>query len=188
MKRKTIMLPKDLLYQKYIINQLSTPEIGREYNMSARSIFRQLEKYGIKTRTIKESRKIADERYGYPMAGKKHSEETKKKMSLVAKGRPKSLEHCRKMSKIFSGPGSGRWKGGHIFSEGYHKVWIKPKHYKKNARVIAEDVLGRSLKKDEIIHHINGNRQDDRKENLMICSRSYHMELHQRMKKLAEIL
>lgn len=49
-------------------------------------------------------------------------------------------------------------------------------------RIIAESVLGRELPSGASIHHANGNRTDNRKENLVICeSLSYHNLLHQRM-------
>lgn len=48
-------------------------------------------------------------------------------------------------------------------------------------RVIASDILGRPLKDGEIVHHINGNFQDDRPENLLICTLGYHRELHMKM-------
>jgi len=48
--------------------------------------------------------------------------------------------------------------------------------------VIAERVLGRSLKKGIIVHHVNENGMDNRNENLVICDRGLHNIIHGRMK------
>lgn len=41
-----------------------------------------------------------------------------------------------------------------------------------------EEYLGRSLHRDEIVHHINGNHDDDRLENLRIVTPVEHRRLH----------
>ena len=45
--------------------------------------------------------------------------------------------------------------------------------------IVAARMLGRSLRKGEIVHHINGDRADNRPENLYVCRDSlHHVEVH----------
>lgn len=50
--------------------------------------------------------------------------------------------------------------------------------YIARSRIIMEDIIGRYLGPDEVVHHINGNKTDDHPENLMVLSRSDHQRLH----------
>ena len=70
------------------------------------------------------------------------------------------------------------WKGGSHHNEGYVRL-NGTKCYEH--RSIAERVLGRPLKQNEVVHHINGNKADNRNCNLLICDVGYHFWLHQRM-------
>lgn len=60
-----------------------------------------------------------------------------------------------------------------IRSDGYYQYTSKENH-----RRIMEEHLGRKLTKDEAVHHINGNRTDNRLENLVLCSISEHTSIH----------
>lgn len=56
--------------------------------------------------------------------------------------------------------------GGHIDESGYRRVGRQREH-----RVVMQRMLGRALYADESVHHKNGNRADNRPENLELWVR-----------------
>lgn len=59
----------------------------------------------------------------------------------------------------------------------YKTVFVDGKQIRTHRHVMQE-YLGRELKSNELVHHKNGNKFDNRIENLEIVSRSEHMKMH----------
>lgn len=85
----------------------------------------------------------------------------------------------------YSIKGRGRWSGGVFISNGRVMVYCpnhpcpsNKKHHVFRYRLVMEKYLGRYLRSDENIHHINGIETDDRIENLEILNSSDHLKHH----------
>lgn len=78
---------------------------------------------------------------------------------------------------------SGAKRGNRRVDAGYITVAAGKNIRKKEHVLLAESVLGRRLKKGEMVHHINCRKTDNRPENLLICTIAYHTALHHRMRK-----
>jgi len=130
---------------------------------------------------------------GESQKGKVNSPEARLKMSLAKKGRPLSEKNkaaLRIARAARVGDKAPRWKGGiTVDRKGYILVQspghprAKASGYVQKHRLIAEQALGHYLKPTEVVHHVNGVKDDNRNCNLVICQDdSYHRLLHRRMK------
>jgi hypothetical protein len=60
---------------------------------------------------------------------------------------------------------------------------VKPSTYRKlfgrhEHRIVAEELLGRPLERNEIVHHIDGNKHNNDPANLLVMTQSEHVRLH----------
>jgi len=87
------------------------------------------------------------------------------------------------------------WKGGTTnLGDGYTGIW-KPEHprstkggYVKEHRLVIENDIGRFLNTDELVHHINGGRKDNKLKNLYLCSFKDHEKAHRSYESLMKAL
>ena len=79
-----------------------------------------------------------------------------------------------------SGANNPHWNNGVTYSHGYKIICLNGTRVPEQ-RMIVGEVMGRQLIKGEVVHHINGNKLDNRNSNLLLCTQKYHMDLHQTM-------
>lgn len=73
-------------------------------------------------------------------------------------------------------PIKGQFKPGKQMRSRYHKMRANGKQVSVH-RYVMEQKLGRPLCPDEAVHHINGDRYDNRPENLTVMTISEHSRL-----------
>jgi hypothetical protein len=105
--------------------------------------------------------------------------------SSPIKSRVKLLGISRPVGWRLKGSENANWRGGrHKSQQGYvhvlrrgHPMACK-KGYVLEHRLVVSESLGRPLLRSEEVHHINGIRDDNRLENLMVVPAGRHQKLH----------
>lgn len=79
---------------------------------------------------------------------------------------------------LFSGQRNPAWHGGRRQrTDGYILIWT-PDGERLEHQVIAEQTLGRRLRRGEIVHHIDHDRANNSPDNLQVMTQAQHAALH----------
>lgn len=168
----------------YISECLSRGEslrmIAMKIDIDHCTLSKKLKEKGIRTPSREESAKTTWKNHTHPWKGKKGEE-------CPRYGKPMS-EGCRKkMISVWKATGDKKRMYRKNHSDGYILVYV-PEHpcadrsgYVLEHRIVIENHLGRTLFDTEIVHHINGKKNDNRIENLEIVSRAEHAKIHMKL-------
>jgi transposase len=188
---------KSWLYDKYINNDLSSPEIGQICNRGSSTIAYWLKKFKIKkTPPLHHNKEWLYQKYWTEgLSSVKIARICNRHCSSVSRYLRKfgikirwSKEN-RTTNCFQNGADNPNWRGGRFFDKrhGYIHINVPGRGYMKEHTIIAEKALGRRLKRGEIVHHIDGDKTNNKNSNLLICDNSYHLWLEKRMAALYQI-
>lgn len=161
-------IPDERDLRSYYLLGLSMHDIAKELKMSVGKVHKYFKIYKIEPR--KSLTNDAIERI-----------KNANKNNSYAKGKKRTEEQRKRISDAKLKKGVGHKK---IRKDGYIAIYF-PDHPKSNKDgyimehiLVMECYIGRWLKDNEIVHHINKKRNDNRIENLKLMTKSEHMSMH----------
>lgn len=150
----------------------SIKDIALYLNMSVGKVFNYFKKYNIETRPQSFKTERSKEKFRRKMCGR----------VSPLKGTHISEDHKEKI-RISKSKGIGN---KNLSKTGYIRIYF-PDHPKSDSfgyifehDLIMECAIGRWLHPDEVVHHKNGIKTDNRLKNLELLTRSEHMSLHRK--------
>lgn len=170
----------EIEFIKYNIDKMTVQEIADALGRTERGVRGKIERLGIKLSELERNK---------PYEWTKKDIETLKQHyqsysdeKLVEKFFPHLSVHMilRKRKKL----GLDKQHGQPYVHAGYWcisvdggKQWVH--------KMEAEKKIGRKLKKSEVVHHVNGDKLDNRHENLYVCDKRGHGLAHDSLEKAA---
>jgi len=149
----------------YVDDQLSLMQIAEKLGWTYPTTRRRLIRHGVKLRTRKDGIHLRRDDMAAMKRGRRW------KMSPEAKARVKAAR------QKYAEDNARGWR---ISSNGYVE-YTTGEHAGRSVHVITmERRLGRRLRPDEVVHHIDGDPQNNNQNNLALMTRAGHTRLHRR--------
>jgi hypothetical protein len=168
--------------ENYLKKHCSLRMVANHFNVDHSTASRWMKSIGITPFSKNSIAKYTWKNHKHPDIGRKG------KLSYMY-GRHLSEATKEKIRRANLGPNNWHWCGGTKKHSGGYILIYFPDHpaadrqgFVLEHRVVMENYLGRYLRSNEIVHHINQDKTDNRIENLMLLTRSQHAHLHQILK------
>ena len=104
---------------------------------------------------------------------------------VKAERRPRKFCSRKCQYEYFRGVNGTYFLGGRFYNDHGYVLVLKPEHPRTVAHLyvyehilVAEQKIGRYLRPNEVVHHLNGIKDDNRPENLEIMDNVQHTHLH----------
>ena len=157
----------------YLRDKMPMHTVSDTLGISVGTVYNRIKEMGIKTRRIGD----------YPVS--KNVLEANKRNGLINRGKKRTIEQRKRISKALFKGGIGHKKKR---SDGYIQVYF-PDHprstrdgYIMEHILVMEASIGRHLAADEVVHHKNFKRDDNRLSNLQLMTKHTHMSYHMNLR------
>lgn len=154
MPKPPVAISRIVFIDLYVNQKKSGLEIARFFGIGRTTVSRYIKRYGLEPRTISE---VRENKYWGPSE--------------------KQIRALTDFTATHKGEKSPVYKNGHINTQGYRVIKRNGRYYKEHRWVMMQ-AIGRNLRKDEDVHHKNGNKLDNRLANLQLLTKSEHSKLH----------
>jgi hypothetical protein len=149
---------------------LSSNDISLEAGISARMVLNALRRAGAQIRPATEAMKLSHNKPGM-----------REKFKAIP--RAPCPEHVKDALKQLVGERNPNWKGGITNDANGYLIYTTSPANGINAgklvhRVVAEAMIGRPLRKGEVVHHRDHNKLNNDPANLLVMTHSEHARYH----------